>query len=256
MVLNYLGFSFGFAILSLIAYAILQWLHIPAGNLIDWIIGIASFGWLLMIVTVPWNIHFDAREVIAEANISKEKNIPVDDKQLNYVTKVSKISIIIALALHIVSAIGLYVLAATGISAVGYVSSIATLLLTFLRPAVRTYQYLATRLRMIRQQIKYPREDVIQLKAKVQQLETNIKNILQEINLKNPHSLVSKQQKELENNHQELLYLKASFEQHKADNEVAHQRLSQEAKSAISQLTEDSQFLDHAREIIRFFKTA
>jgi hypothetical protein len=32
--------------------------------------------------------------------------------------------------------------------------------------------------------------------------------------------------------------------------------LSREARQAIAQLTTDGQFLDHVREIIRFFKTA
>jgi hypothetical protein len=252
----YVGISFGLGITALIAYAILQWLHIPVGNFVDWFIGIASFSWLLIIVTVPWNIYFDAREVIAEANISQEKKIPVDQKQLNYVSKVSKISIIVALALHILSALGLYLLSATGISPVGYISSIATLLLTFLRPAVRTYKYLATRLAMIRQQIKYPREDVIELRGKVTQLETDVKQLLKEMDLENADSLVYKQQQEWQTTRKNLANLKAQLEAFDAKNEVAHQYLSQEAKSAISQLTEDGQFLDHVREIIRFFKTA
>jgi hypothetical protein len=42
----------------------------------------------------------------------------------------------------------------------------------------------------------------------------------------------------------------------KATNELAHQRLAEEAKQAISQITVDGQFLEHARELIRFFKTA
>jgi hypothetical protein len=252
----YVGISFGLGITALIAYAILQWLHIPVGNFVDWFIGIASFSWLLIIVTVPWNIYFDAREVIAEANISQEKKIPVDQKQLNYVSQVSKISIIVALALHILSALGLYLLSATGISPVGYISSIATLLLTFLRPAVRTYKYLATRLAMIRQQIKYPREDVIELRGKVTQLETDVKQLLKEMDLENADSLVYKQQQEWQTTRKNLANLKAQLEAFDAKNEVAHQHLSQEAKSAISQLTEDGQFLDHVREIIRFFKTA
>ena len=42
----------------------------------------------------------------------------------------------------------------------------------------------------------------------------------------------------------------------KASNELDHQRLAQEARQAISQITVEGQFLEHARELIRFFKTA
>jgi DNA-binding transcriptional MerR regulator len=256
MYFSYLGFSIGFGFLMLLAFGILHWLQIPSGNLVDWLIGIASFWWLLVIVTVPWNIYFDAQEVIAEAAISKEKRITFDEKQLNYVKQVSRWGILLAIALHAISAIVLYILAAAGISAVGYVSSGATLLLTILRPAIRAYQYIAVRLSTIRQQIKYPREDVLELRDRVRNLETTIKQIEEKLDLNNPHSLVAQQQREWQETRQELNRLRALLEQFQAKNQVEHEQLSQEARSAIAQLTEDSQFLNHAREIIRFFKTA
>jgi hypothetical protein len=55
----------GIVVVVLTAFGLLQWLHIPAGNFLDWVIGGASFWWLLVIVTVPWNVHFQAKEVLA-----------------------------------------------------------------------------------------------------------------------------------------------------------------------------------------------
>ena len=43
---------------TLLGFSILQWFHVPAGNFLDWVIGGASFWWLLVIVTVPWNVYF------------------------------------------------------------------------------------------------------------------------------------------------------------------------------------------------------
>lgn len=249
--LGFIGFCVIFGALVLLAFGVLQWLHIPSGNLIDWLIGIASFWWLLVIVTVPWNIYFDAQEVIAEAAISQAKNIPVDRKQVDYVKTVARWSIRLAIALHLLSGIGLYTLAATGISAVGYVSSGATLLLTALRPAIRAYQYLAVRLSMIRQQIEYPREDVVELRNRVSILEDNLAIIREKLDTE-----VNIQQEEVQITRQELARLKALLEKLEAKNQVEHETLSQEAQNAIAQLTEDSQFLNHVREIIRFFKTA
>ena len=127
----YYSLSFGVGFLSLVVFFILQWLQIPAGNLIDWLIGIASFYWLLAIVTIPWNIHFEAKEVLIEADISQQKKIPVDLQQIKYVTKVVKWSVVVAIALHLISAVVLYLLSFWGISSVAYVTSIAALLLTF-----------------------------------------------------------------------------------------------------------------------------
>lgn len=192
----------------------------------------------------------------SEANISQEKGIQVDLKPLNYVRKVARWSIIGALALHLFSAFALYLLAATGISNVGYVSSGLTLLLTILRPAIRGYQYLTTRLSTIKKEVKYPREDAIELRVRVETLETAIEKIQSLLDTKNPNSLVSKQQQVSQENRAQLARQKALLEEYKAKNTVEHEQLSREAKTAISQLSEDSQFLSHIREIIRFVKTA
>ena len=253
---RYISISIGLGILVLIVGGIGQWLHISAGNLIDWLIGIASFWWLLVIVTIPWNIYFDAREAIAEAEVSRKKGLEFDRQKLNYVQKVARWSLVGAVSLHGISAIVLYLLAATGISNVGYVSSGLTLLLTILRPTIRGYQYLTTILSNFKKEIKYPREDAIELRNRVKNLEREIKTIATKLDTKNPDSLVSKQQQESQENRNRLARLKALLEELQAKNTIEHEQLAREAKNAISQLNEDSQFLSHVREIIRFVKTA
>lgn len=253
---RYVGFSISLGILAVIVGGIVQWLDISAGSLIDWLIGIASFWWLIVIVTIPWNIYFDARETLTEAKVSQEKGLEIELQQLNYVQKVARWSIIGAIALHLISAWALYLLAATGISNVGYVSSGLTLLLTILRPAIRGYQYLTARLLTIKKEVKYPREDAIELRNRVKTLETALEKIETLLDLKNPDSLVRRQQQASQENRHQLSRLKALLEEHKAKNTVEHDQLSREAQNAIAQLNEDSQFLGHVREIIRLVKTA
>ena len=252
----YIGYTLFVVILVLIAGGFRQFLHIPLSNLIDWLIGIASFWWLLIIVTIPWNIYFDASEAIAEAKESKEKGLEVKQEQLNYVQKVARWSLTGAIALHFISAIALYLLAVIGISNVGYVSSGLTLLLTILRPAIRGYEYLTSRLSSIKTEIKYPREDAMELRNKIKTLEQVIKKVETKLDTKNPDSLISRQQQESQENRNQLALLKALLEELKAKNTVEHEQLSREARNAIAQLNEDSQFLSHVREIIRFVKTA
>jgi hypothetical protein len=246
----------GIVVTVLLAFGILQWLHIPAGSFLDWVIGGASFWWLLVIVTVPWNVHFQAKEVLAEAAQSVDKNIPVDEKKIAYVKLLAKRSLIAAIALHILSAIGLYTLAATGISAVGYISSGAALLLTFLRPAISAYEYLYARLTMIRQEFTYPREDVVQLRARFMELEYKVKALEDQLNPEQPYSLTANNQRFSEETRRELARIVANLEELRATNQSEHERLSREARNAIAQLSSDSQFLDHVKEIIRFFKSA
>jgi hypothetical protein len=246
----------GIVVTFLVAFGVLQWFHIPAGNFFDWIIGGASFWWLLVIVTVPWNIHFQAKEVLAEAAESIAKNIPVDEKQVNYVKVLAKRSLWLAIALHLVSAVALYILAATGISAVGYISSGAALLLTLLRPAISAYEYLYARLIMIRQGFSYPREDILELRNRFAEIEQKVQSLEDQLNLEQPYSLAANNQRFGEETRKELARVVASLEELRAINHTEHERISREARNAIAQLSTDGQFLDHVREIIRFFKSA
>lgn len=249
-----IGFSLVLAILLLITYGILQWLHLPAGTLFDWLIAIASFWWLVIIVTVPWNIYFEAQEILAEAATSREKGIEVKEKQVKYTRLVARWSIIVAIALHILSAIGLYTLAATGISAVGYIASSATLLLTALRPIIRGYEYLVTRLSLIRNQIKYPREDVLELRRRFEKLEKRLVNLEATLDLTKANSWATTQENRYSQTQEQIADIKTKLEQLKISNTVEHQQLSKEANKAIAKISEDSEFLGHVREIIRFFK--
>ncbi|WP_373527315.1 hypothetical protein [Nostoc sp.] len=246
----------GIVVVVLAAFGLLQWLHIPAGNFLDWVIGGASFWWLLVIVTVPWNVHFQAKEVLAEAAQSTEKGIPVDEKQVKYVTVLAKRSLWVAIALHLFSAVGLYTLAATGVSTVGYISSGAALLLTILRPAIRAYEYLYARLATIRQEWKYPREDIVELRDRFFILEQKIQSFEDQLNPEQPYSLPATQQRFAEETRKDLARMAANLEELRATNQTEHERLGRETRTAIAQLSTDGQFLDHVREIIRFFKTA
>ncbi len=253
---SYLSLSFGFVLLLLLTFGGLHWLQVPTGNFVDWAIAAACFGWLLAIVTIPWNIYFDAKEALAEAALSEEKGIPVEQRQVEYIRVIAQRSKWVVIALHLFSAIGLYGLAAAGISQVGYISSGAALLLTGLRPAVRTYRYFAARIAMLREQFRYPREDVIELRSRFQQLEETVERLAAQLNPDDPSSWVSMQQRQSEAIRQDLTNVAASQEDLRSTNQAEHRQLSREATQAIAQLSADGQFLDHAREIIRFFKTA
>jgi uncharacterized protein (DUF2267 family) len=252
----YLGYNLGLVVLVLLVFGILQWLHIPTGRLIDWVIAVAVFEWLLVIVTVPWNIHFEAKQVLADAEQSNVKNITIDTKQVKYAKTIAKRSLVVAITLHLLSAIGLYALAVAGISVVGYISSGAALLLTFLRPTVRTYEYLAARLAMIRQEFKYPREDIMELRDRFTSLEESVKTLEKQLNPEISDSWVATQQRYWEENRKQIANLGASLAELNATNNLDHDRLSREARNAIAQITDDGQFLEHVREILRFFKNA
>ncbi len=248
--------TIGIVLVTLLSFSLLQWFHVPAGSFLDWAIGGASFWWLMIIVTVPWNVHFKAKETLFDAEQSIKKEIPIDEKQLQYVKVLAKRSLIIAIFLHILSTVGLYTLAAAGISAVGYISSGAALLLTGLRPAISAYEYLYRRLTTIGQELRYPREDIVELRYRFTSIEETVRQIEEQLNPDNINSLAAKQKANSTETRKELANIAANVEELRATNKIEHERLSQESKQAIAQLSTDGQFLENVREIIRFFKAA
>ncbi len=248
--------SLGFGLFLLLLFAILQWFQIPVGSFLDWVTGGLSFEWLVLITTVPWNIHFQAREVVAEAAQSQEKGIDIDPEKLTYATVLVRRSLWVAIALHLFSAVVLYSLAIADISVIGYLSSGAALLLTGLRPTIRGYEYLAERLRGIRQEFQYPRKDVIELRDRLDQLVAIVKLLEQQLNPEQEDSWVYHYQQFAQTTRSELAQTLTAIERLRSDNASDHDRLAREARQGIAQLSEDSEFLNHARELIRFFKSA
>jgi hypothetical protein len=246
----------GLTLLALLAFALLNWFDVPVGRLVDWLLALGTFWWLLAIVTIPWNIHFQARAVLAEASESQQKTIAVEANQERYVRRWIAISLLIALALHLLSALALYALAAYGISPIGYVGSAAALLLTGLRPAVAGYEYVAERLRAIGERVRYPREDVATLRQQVDKLRTQVANLELQLNLEEHQSFAARQQARADDQQRKLEQLRLALDELRAVNATDHARLSREQQQAIAQISTDGQVLDHVRELVRFFKNA
>ncbi|TAF67999.1 MAG: hypothetical protein EAZ55_00960 [Cytophagales bacterium] len=233
---NALSYIIGLSISMTIVLVLLQWFNVPVGSLIDWLIGIAMFVWLIMVVTLPWNVYFEAVEVITESKNSEKQNIQFDKNKLVFVKKLANAMIFIAIFLHLASAAGFYVLSYYEITKLGYFGAIASLLLTLLRPLARAYEYISDYLFRLREEIHYPRPDVKALEYRVESLEYRF-NTIEELTIEDKIYQLSEQLEDLiEKNQKE------------------HEKLSKETHHAVAQLTEDGKFIDHLLEIIRFIK--
>ncbi|MBE9139916.1 hypothetical protein IQ254_22420 [Nodosilinea sp. LEGE 07088] len=248
--------SLGLVLVLMVIFGLAQWWQIPVGTFTDWLVGLVSFGWLLTLTTVPWNIYFEAKGALNEAALSIENGIAVDDRQVGYVRSLAYWSLRLVLSLHLATALGLYLLASLGISQLGYWGSAAALLLSGLRPAIRAYQYFATRIATIQQQFKYPREDVVWLRDRLTQAETQIERLSTQLDTDDPASWAATEQRQRQALRQDLTVLATEVTTLNATNQAEHQRLALEGRQAIAQLSADGQFLEHVREIIRFFKAA
>jgi hypothetical protein len=235
-------------------YALLRWQQIPIGELVDWLTGIAIAWWLLAVVTIPWNMHFEAKALVDEARTSEQKGIAVQPDDVAYAHKIANRYRQVAIGLHLVSAVGLALMAYLGLTPLGYIAAVVALLLTFLRPLMRMFEYVVARLAAIRQQIHYPRDDVYELLNKVGIIEDKVTNLEEKLNADSEYSFISGLLQRLGHTESTLQDLRVALENLRVDNAAEHQRVIRQAESTIARLSEDAQFLNQVREIIRFWK--
>ena len=100
---RFLGGAFGLSLGCLLVFGLLHWLGMPSGQLVDWVIGLAGCWWLLVVVTIPWNLHFGARQVVVAAAESRQRGIGADGTQVAYAQRWVRWSLLLALGLHLVS---------------------------------------------------------------------------------------------------------------------------------------------------------
>ena len=248
-------FLLGLAMLVLIAYGIFYFFDLQPGNINDWLVGILSFLWLLTITTVPWNAHFKAKEVLDDAEISKRKDILVIDSSLAYVKKIANRSLFLAIFLHLASAGVLYYIASMGVSKIGYYAAALAIALTFLRPTVRFYEYLRRRLENIKQEFRYPREDLQSLLQRTHKLEQVLDNRKEVASWRNEVTQtfenIQRQLEELNKQQGNVSEeLKGAITKLSANIE----EVSQNHHLQLEKITTDSKVLDAVRELAGFFK--
>lgn len=253
---SFVGGAFGLSLGVVLVFGLLRWMGMPTGQLLDWIIGLASFWWLLVVVTIPWNIHFGARHVLVEVAESRRRGIVVEESHVTYARRWVRWSLLGAISLHLASAAGLYGLAIAGFSAIGYLGSVAALLLTGLRPAIAGYTYVSERLRAIGEAVRFPREDIVTLRNDLRDALSRLTHVEQALNPEIPGSLIAQHTIALGELRQSYERLRLAHDEQRATNAAEHARLAREAEQAVARISADGQVLDHVRELVRFFKSA
>lgn len=174
--MNYLaGFLWTLFVLALAGLAI--WLlklndviaaSIAAGHLLDWIMGGLCLIWLGILLKVPWDLYFQAQAVTFELQRSQERGIVVVPGREQYIRLVRLRLGWIAVTAHVASAALIAAVTYCTGGAVGYYFAVFYLIATLFRPAVAGYAYLSNKLRTIAEEVRYPREDIVTMRDRLE----------------------------------------------------------------------------------------
>lgn len=153
-------------------FLLLRWLQINIGDVTLWVSGVAIY-WVLSGITIlPWNVYFRADETLEEMRKTEEKGGVCNEKDKEYAKKAKRKSGLLAVILHCLTAIGFLLLAMfTQLGVICYLAAVAALGLTILRPAIHSVEHILVRLNHIQEAVRFPRDDVYDLKERLGKLE-------------------------------------------------------------------------------------
>jgi hypothetical protein len=247
----------GLLLMGGIVWAVLHWSGVNIGiTPLDWVVGLLTLVWLLVIVTVPWNIYFQARSIVAESEESLKRGIALDEEKLSYTKQWANRALMIAVVLHLATAAGMLYLATAGISFIGYFGAGAAVILTIVRPIARGYEYVRKRLTSINEEILYPREDIVSLKATVEMLKTSVEGLTTKLDTEYEHSWAAEKEREFAGYRSTLETLRRRLDDTVESNKLEHEKIVRDTQNTMLQAVGDAGIVNHVREILRFFKEA
>ncbi|WP_203901861.1 hypothetical protein [Virgisporangium aliadipatigenens] len=150
---------------------------VPAQTLISVGAALAALMWAAVLVTVPWNLYFAARGVVAGMARSRERGIDVLAKDEDEARVIARRMLGFAIAAHMVSAGVTAVAAHIAGEVVGLYVAGLFLLSTAARPSGAYFAHLRERITTLGRDSTFPHDDVVSLRAQVHGLQTQLQSL-------------------------------------------------------------------------------
>jgi hypothetical protein len=145
--------------------------HFLETHLLDVVMGVLCFLWLLIILKAPWDLYFKAREVQFEQTRAMERKIELGAGRTVYVQQLQPKLLQLAIGTHLFSAALVAAITSATQGKVGYYFAVFYLVSTVFRPLLAGYGYLMQRLRTMQSEAYFPRFDSTELELKLRAME-------------------------------------------------------------------------------------
>lgn len=129
---------------------------------------------LWLVIWLPWDLYFAARELIESQRDSVDRGIEVSARDQAGATRLAPRLLALCLGLHLGAAGLLAVVTWATHGSVGYWFAGSFLVSMGLRPLGALYRHLRERIEAMRQRASYPRPDVVSLQARLDEAELRV----------------------------------------------------------------------------------
>ncbi|MGC0417802.1 hypothetical protein [Embleya sp. AB8] len=202
--------------------------------------------WLIMVLTVPWNLYFRARQLIQEIKISRERGLAVSAASEPEARRIARRLLWGAIGAHVISAAVIAVITWVSGGVVGYWFAGFYLLSTLFRPSQAYLEYLGQRLRNMLREVTHPRADVLALidrvtvlEGRLEMLENSTKELGETVRLLKVATMEDAE--------------RATAQYHAGDRKI--DALGRRFEDTISQLTDNQEVISGIKAFLRLLRT-
>lgn len=201
--------------------------------------------WLVLLLTVPWNLYFRARSVVHEARVSRERGLGIPADRDAEAARIAAVLLRLALGAHLLTGAGTVLAAwATGRTA-GYWLAGLYLLSTLFRPAGAYFGALRRRLTTLHAEVRFPRDDVAAVRSAVAALQKGA--ALQEEKAEEMYRALAELRTSVD-----AVGLSAHGRADRVEARVA--ALSREFESVVNRLTDNQEIIAGLRAFLRLLR--
>ncbi|MFJ8885384.1 hypothetical protein ACIRJR_18525 [Streptomyces sp. NPDC102402] len=219
----------------------------PASLLLGAAAGVLSLLWLLLLLTVPWNLYFRAHAVLAEIGVSRSKGLEVPKERDTEAARIARLMLRVAVGGHaLTAALTVAVTAATG-AVTGYWFAGFFLLSTVFRPAGAYFGQLRRRLGTLLKDVTFPRDDVLELREEVARLHAGTRAL--EEKAEEQYRALGELRRTTD-----ALNVSVHGRADEADRRIA--ALAREFESTVDRLTDNQEIITGLKAFLRLLRTA
>ena len=155
------------ALLALLVAWAARVVRVPTATLLTVAVVVVALSWLVVLVTVPWNLYFAARRAAQEMAVSRDRGITVRPAYDAEARRISGRMLRLALGGHAATAIAAAAIAYVSGNQAGYYVAGIFLLATMFRPASAYFFHVRERIKVFTRESMQPRDDVITLREQM-----------------------------------------------------------------------------------------
>lgn len=142
---------------------------------------VIALTWLIVLVSMPWNLYFAARRAAQEAAVSRERGISVRPAIDAEARLISRRMLGLALGGHLGTALAAAAIAYFSGSKTGYYIAGIFLLATAFRPAGAYLVHIRERIGVLTRESTHPREDVVSIRAEADETRQSLGELRTEL---------------------------------------------------------------------------